>query len=269
MRFLSTLLIAFFVAAGVKAQCPEENTAFKSGETLVYNLFFNWKFIWINAGTATLSTRETIYNGEPAFKAHLITKSSKRIDRIFMMRDTLSAVVSPNLVPLFYSKHASEGGDYHTDDVWYSYKDGMTTANMKRLTRKGERRTADFTSAECIYDMLSMMLRARSFDASKFKKGDRIPFIMTDNGKCERKEIVYRGKENFKMQNSTSTTYRCLVFSFVEQEDGKEEEIIRFFITDDKNHLPVRLDMYLNFGIAKAFLNMASGVRNPETARIK
>ncbi len=29
------------------AQCGIENTAFKSGEFLYYDLFFNWKFIWM------------------------------------------------------------------------------------------------------------------------------------------------------------------------------------------------------------------------------
>ena len=39
--------------------------------------------------------------------------------------------------------------------------------------------------------------------------------------------------------------------------------------TDDKNHIPVRLDMNLNFGTAKAFLTGASGLRNPQDSRIK
>ena len=51
--------------------------------------------------------------------------------------------------------------------------------------------------------------------------------------------------------------------------DGKEKEVVTFYITDDKNHLPVRLDMYLRFGSAKAFLTEAKGVRNPQTAIIK
>ncbi len=264
-----TMLFAacFVVPTEARAQCSAENTAFKSGETLVYDLFFNWKFVWLKAGTATLSTRETVYQGKPAYRAHLITRSSERIDRFFTMRDTLTAITGLDLVPRFYSKHAREGKDYHTDDVWYSYKDGKVTAKMKRLGRKGNVKHSSYSSKNCIYDMVSMMLRARSFDATDFKVGMRIPFIMTDGGKCEWRDIVYRGKEKFKMEG-TSTTYRCLVFSFVEKVDGKEKEIVRFFITDDKNHLPVRLDMYLNFGVAKAFLKMGTGIRNPQTAKL-
>ena len=64
-------------------------------------------------------------------------------------------------------------------------------------------------------------------------------------------------------------TYRCLVFSYLEKEDGKEKEIVTFYVTDDKNHLPVRIDMNLNFGTAKAYLTGSTGVRNPQTSIIK
>ena len=95
-----------------------------------------------------------------------------------------------------------------------------------------------------------------------------MPFLMADGRTCQWQNIVYRGKKKFKMENS-STTYRCLVFSFVEKENGKEKEVVTFYITDDKNHIPVRLDLNLNFGTAKAFLSGATGLRNPQTAKLK
>ena len=52
-------------------------------------------------------------------------------------------------------------------------------------------------------------------------------------------------------------------------EEKKEKEVITFYITDDRNHLPVRLDMYLNFGSAKAFLTDIKGNRHPLTSIVK
>jgi hypothetical protein len=40
-------------------------------------------------------------------------------------------------------------------------------------------------------------------------------------------------------------------------------------VTDDKNHIPVRLDMFLSFGSAKAFLRSYKGVRSEMKAKIK
>ena len=112
-----------------------------------------------------------------------------------------------------------------------------------------------------------MMLRARSFKADDFSVGQKLVFPMADGRKVEPTTLIYRGKKNFKM-DSTGTTYRCLVFSFVEYKGKKEKEIITFYITDDDNHMPVRLDMFLKFGVAKAYLSNAKGVKNPETSII-
>ena len=54
-----------------------------------------------------------------------------------------------------------------------------------------------------------------------------------------------------------------------EYEKGKYKRIVDFYITDDENHVPVRLDMFLKFGSAKAFLIGMKGVRNPVTSIVK
>ena len=58
------------------------------------------------------------------------------------------------------------------------------------------------------------------------------------------------------------------MFSFYEKEDGKTHELVRFFVTDDQNHIPVRLDMFLSFGSAKALLRNYQGVRSEMTSKV-
>ena len=48
-----------------------------------------------------------------------------------------------------------------------------------------------------------------------------------------------------------------------DRDDDKYREIVRFYVTDDENHVPIRLDMFLKFGSAKAFLTNMKGVKNP------
>ena len=54
-RLIISLVIAL-AAVVAQAQCTYKNTAFKSGEFLTYNLYYNWQFIWVKAGTASMST---------------------------------------------------------------------------------------------------------------------------------------------------------------------------------------------------------------------
>ena len=129
---LSHFLI-FSFSQFLSAQCPVKNTAFQDGERLDYKLYFNWKFIWKTAGTATLTTKQTTHQGQSAFQTDLITRTSGRIDRWFTMRDTLRSVFTPQVVPLFYRKGANEGGKYRFNDL-----DLGTVAGLPRILDMGQ-----------------------------------------------------------------------------------------------------------------------------------
>lgn len=270
-KIVATALLlcgALAITTAAHAQCPQVNTAFKSGEKLEYKLYFNWKFVWINAGTATLVTKETKHNGQEMFRSHLLTRTSKRLDRFFSMRDTLECIVTQDIVPIYYRKGAVEGGKYRVDEVSYTYPNGKCHMDMMYQNPAGKQTRKMMEKAGCVYDMVSMMLRARSFKGSDFKVGERIHFDMVDGRNVEPQQLVYRGIKKFTTEE-TKITYRCMVFSFVEKKGKKEKEVITFYVTDDENHLPVRLDMFLKFGVAKAFMKYAEGVRNPQTSIIK
>ena len=108
------MLLLLLVVSGLQAsaQCSSNNTAFKSGETLIYDLYFNWKFVWIKVGVASMNTTQTTYGGHPALRTYLITRGSKKADKIFVMRDTLMAYTGLDLVPKYYVKKAFEGKTY-------------------------------------------------------------------------------------------------------------------------------------------------------------
>ncbi|MBR3513155.1 MAG: DUF3108 domain-containing protein [Bacteroidaceae bacterium] len=265
LSILATILMLAIGSATAWGQCSSPNTAFKSGEDLHYQLYFNWKFVWLKAGTANINIRQTTYQGKQAYRCHLITRGSQRTDKFFMMRDTLLSYVSTDLVPLYYRKGAREGKRYNVDEVWYSYPNGTPHLKQRYQNYRGEVREREYTTTACVYDMISMLLRARSFDASQFREGQKLHFPMADGSKVAQETLIYRGQKDFKME-TTGITYNCLVFSFVEYEGKKEKEVVTFYVTNDKNHMPVRLDLFLKFGTAKAFLTKADGLRNPQTS---
>ena len=261
VRLIVIVFLAFPVSQAVHAQCTAENTAFSAGEELSYDLFFNWKFIWLNAGTATMKISPTQYKGTPAYRTYLITRTSDRLDRFFMMRDTIQCIVTQDMTPRYYKKGANEGGRYYVDEVWYSYAGGKTHLRQRYRKSDGVVTEKTYDSQGCIYDMMGMLLRARSFNVDNLRKGEKLHFPMADGHKVENITLIFRGRKDFKMK-TTGITYPCLVFSFVEYPEGKEKEVITFYISDDKNHIPVRLDLFLRFGVAKAYLNKSKGLRH-------
>ena len=84
------------------AQCGITNTAFQSGEFLSYDLYFNWQFVWVKVGTASMSTVKSRYKGQDAYRSSLITRGNNKLDNMFVMRDTLLTYSTMNLSPLYH-----------------------------------------------------------------------------------------------------------------------------------------------------------------------
>ena len=135
-RALGLLLLAGLLWLGgtmpVQAQCVAKNEAFQSGEHVMYDLYFNWKFIWKKVGLASLTTNGTTYHSKPAYRFNLLSVGSKKTDFFFKMRDTLTCYVSDKLEPLYFRKAAEEGKRYTVDEAWFSYNDGVATVKQKR-----------------------------------------------------------------------------------------------------------------------------------------
>ena len=118
------LVCGFVISSMAQSQCGIENTAFKSGESLSYDLYFNWKFIWVKVGSASMDTKMTKFDGKDAWKSYLITRGNDKLDKYFTMRDTLLSYCNTDLSPLYFRKGAREGSRYYVDEVWYSYPNG-------------------------------------------------------------------------------------------------------------------------------------------------
>lgn len=250
------------------AQCSTVNKAFQAGEDITYDLYFNWKFVWVKCGEAHYTIKSQNYNGQAALRNDLLFTSNKKCDAFFTMRDTLISYITPQLTPLYFRKGAYEGKNYTVDEVWYSYPNGKSHVKQNYLNRHGEWSEHHFESNECNYDMLSILSLARSFNPADYKVGQKILFPMTTGKKVEQQTLIYKGKKQWKANDGR--TYRCLVFSLLDYEEGaSDKELLRFYVTDDLNHLPVRIDFFLKFGSAKAFFVRGKGLRNPQTSIMK
>ena len=267
MKRLFTIALIALMALKAGAQCQYRNTAFKSGEFLTYNLYYNWKFVWVKAGTASMSTVQSQYRGYQAWRSSLTTRGNRRVDDLFVLRDTLLCYTSTKMEPLYFRKGAREGKRYTVDEVFYSYPDSRQHLRQHRQRNDGSHLWKQSVQDQCVYDMLSIFLRARSFDPTGWKKGNIVNFPIADGKNIDPARIVYRGKTTVKADNGLK--YRCLQLSYMEKDDDKYTEIVRFYVTDDANHIPVRLDMFLKFGSAKAFLVTRKGAKSEVKAIVK
>jgi hypothetical protein len=267
-KFKSFILILFMaVAIKASAQCTFHNEAFSSGEFLSYNLYYNWKFVWVKAGTASMYTVQSHYRGQQAYRASLVTRGNNKVDDLFVLRDTLLCYSSLDMEPLYFRKGAREGKRYTVDEVFYNYAGGRTNLRQHRLHNDSSNTWENHSYTYCVYDMLNIFLRARSFNPEGWQNGHDVDFPIADGNNVAPAKIRYLGKVNVNADNGRK--YRCLKLAYMEKDEGKYKRIVDFYVSDDLNHIPVRLDMYLRFGSAKAFLVGMKGLRNPVTSLVR
>ena len=176
----------------VQAQCTAKNEAFQSGEHVMYDLYFNWKFIWKKVGLASLTTNATTYHSEPAFRFNLLCVGSKKTDFFFKMRDTLTCYVSDRLEPLYFRKAAEEGSRHTVDEAWFSYSDGLANVKQRRTWHNPvrEAQEMEYSDSRCIFDMLSILAQARSYDPKDYKVGQKILFPMATGRRVEEQSLI-------------------------------------------------------------------------------
>ena len=170
-----------------------------------------------------------------------------------MMRDTIMSIFSDRLVPLYYRKGAREGKRYYVDEMWYSYSDGKCHTTTRHTHDDGHKTAEKHTYSQCMTDMLHAFQQFRNIDTSGWKRGQSRNLSIAGGSEIVKARLLYRDDKTVKGDDGKK--YPCYVISYIEKEGKKEKEIVRFFVTKDKRHIPIRLDLFLKFGSAKAFFS--------------
>jgi len=250
----------------LSAQCGAENTAFKAGENISYELYFNWGFIAKKVGTASFRINATTYEGKQGYRMELLANTNKTADSFFKMRDTLTSIVSQRLEPLYYRKAAEESDRFTIEEARYSYSNGTASVKQSRFKRGSGTIYNEKSDSRCIFDMVSIMGWARSLDTSKLTAGQRFDFPLASGKQVEEGTLIYKGTK--KLDAKDGHSYRTLVYTYVTHRDGKDSEIITFYVSDDACHLPLRLDLNLKIGTARVHFKSVTGNRHELTSRI-
>nr|WP_239058204.1 DUF3108 domain-containing protein [Bacteroides sp. 214] len=262
---IALLLVAGWgITVPAFAQCAVKEANFPINQQIKYDLSFHWQFVWFKAGSAKLSFDKTEYAGNPANRINLLAVGNSRADLFFKLRDTLTSVMSERLEPLYYRKGAVEGKRYWVDEATFSYEDGVSKILQSRTEEKKGTKEYSFTDSRCVYDLLSVLVWARTLNPDSYSAGDRIQIPVATGRRIDEQVLIYRGRDTYKAENKV--TYNCLIFSLLQEKKGVEQEVITFTITDDANRIPVCLNIFLKFGLAKASMIEVSGSEYPLTS---
>lgn len=237
--------------------CGIRNYAFQSGEQISFTVFYNVIGLYVNAGAATFSVNSEKLNNESVY--HLVGEgsSNSRYDWIFKVRDKYESYIdTSNLQPIRFIRNVNEGGYKINENVSF---------NRQNNTATSEKGTVKVPN--CIQDVLSAIYYARNINFEKYKPEDKIPFTMFLDNEIFNLYIKYLGKETIKTRfgKFRAIKFKPLLVKGTLFEGGEKMTV---WVSDDANHIPLRIESPIVVGSVKVDMMGYKNLRYPFSSMI-
>lgn len=227
------------------------NEAFKAGEILSYRLHYGL----MDAGSIVMEVKPEIINVSGRQVYHIVGNGYTKgtFDWFFKVRDRYETYIDKDaLLPWMFVRRVNEGGYIINQDYTFNHYTNKVDVGA------GEK----IEIPAGTQDMISAFYAARNLDITNAKEGD----IFTINSIVDKEiwplKIRYVGKDIITCDIGT---FRCLKFRPIVQKGRifKQEDDLNVWLTDDKNHVPLRAQAKLMVGSIKLDIVDAKNLANP------
>ena len=261
-RLRRFLLIAFllFTVFSLSADndfCVVDNVSFNGNEQVQFKIFYNIIGLYVDAGTASFTSSLAKINNKPVYHIVGLGTSNPSYDWIFKVRDRYETYIdTATLKPYRFVRHVEEGG-YRKDEL----------VNFNHEERKAISAKGSVDVPACIQDVLSAIYYARNIDFSKRTIGEKIPFSMFIDDEVHNLYIRYLGKEVVKTKYGI---FHAIKFKpmLIEGTVFKGGELMTVWVSDDGNHLPLRIESPISVGSVKVDMMKFKNIRYPFSSLI-
>lgn len=254
--FFATIALFFgMTSSGLVTYPTVKNTSFKTGEKLRYRITYGF----MDAGEAILEVKSTTRKGADRDLYHV--KGTGRtlggFNSFYKVEDTYESYIDQkSIMPWYFVRDVNEGG--YKINQKYTFKQNYSKVNNG---------TKDFTAPIGIQDMMSSFYKARTLDFSNLKKGDQFSFKCFMDDEIYELKIKYVGDEEIKIRKGK---FKCHKFVPVVQTGRyfESEEDVQFWVTADKNKIPVLVKAKIPVGVVKMHLVEWSGLKNELSSKV-
>ncbi len=125
----------------------------------------------------------------------------------------------------------------------------------------------EYSTPEYVHDIVSAFYYVRTLDLTHSHKGDVIHLVNFYDGKTHPLDVRVLGHQQVETEVGT---FECSVIEPMVVEGGlfKNEGSIKIWLTDDDNHMPVKMASKAIIGEIEAKLIKYEGVRGPLTSKV-
>lgn len=267
----SRIFVAFFFLFFLSFEslfAQQSAHVFLPGEKLTYGAYYNWHFIWVNAGEVVFRTDTIRTKAEKEWDFYAVGKTYKAYDFFYSARDTFQSHVAFDgfKADYFYRciNHSKKSSvhQYHFDSGT-----GKIYSFIHRVDKDPFRDTLDWKPNTL--DLLSTVYSFRDYPFESLLQGQQVNFRMLVDNKVEDLYFRYLGKEELKTRNGRKFLCHKVMIRLLGGDFFPDGKYMKVWFTHDKNHIPVRVETEILVGSVNAILTDLEHVKYPLTSEIK
>ncbi|MBP5259956.1 MAG: DUF3108 domain-containing protein [Paludibacteraceae bacterium] len=229
------------------------NTSFSSGESLLYQAYFQWGSVYVDQVIIETKVSDDVYEGTPVYDILAVARTEKTMRRFYALLDTFEVKMrKADMASVWFYQQDYEK-NYHGEKRYrYHYTDSTATIDAYE-DRNGDIYQDRTTFAwQYPMDAFCLLFRLRNYDFSEAMPGNRYKFEFFNKGKCEVLHIVYVGPDAVTLRNGTSYP-DCNKFIFETSEGTlfSKDNPVSIWVTRDRYHQIVHAEAKLKIGTAK------------------
>lgn len=263
---LCLLFVSLTAWAQVSACLPtQQEKPFRSGEQFIMSIMFKWGAVNPEVAKVSVSLDSLQYMGKPSYHTALKVKSASFFDAFFKMREHFQSWFDASTIrPYKFSRDTQEGNYTATNLYLYDWEAGKIHADVEFDGK--DPKTLEIPLRDGVYDLPSLIYYVRSLDYSKFRKGQVMTLTFAIDDDVYDVRLTYYGSERIKVRKMGQVQahrFSCSVVSGAMFEGNQE---LQFWMSDDKNRIPVAIKVPLRFGAVQCWLTNTSNLKYPFTA---
>jgi hypothetical protein len=249
---LLTLMLLFcFVLNAGDDFCGIRNTSFQAGESSTYKVYYTLG-VYIAAGEASFNVNLERFNNKPVYHITGEGKTYSFYDSFFRVRDKYETYMdTASLQPMKFIRNVDEGGYKKFENVTFNQQTNTAVTNEGVFKVPG-----------CVQDVVGAIFYARNINFNKYKVDDKIPFTMFLDNEVYNLYIRYLGKETIKTKYGkfNAIKFKPLLVKGTIFEGGEKMLV---WVSDDANHLPLRVESPISVGSIKVDMMNYRNLRYP------
>lgn len=245
--FTVIFLLSFFFQA-------QAQDAFQAGEWFKFRIHYGM----FNASYATLEVEETTLDNKPVYHVKGRGKSTGLLHLFFKVDDDYQTYIDRgNGKPYKFIRNINEGG--YTKDLEIDFDH---SARKAYVFDKKHQENHTYTTKDNVHDMLSAFYYLRNnIKNEELSPGDEMHLNLFIDDENMDFKVRFLGREVIKTKfgKVPALKFRPLVMA---GRVFEEKESLTFWISDDKNRIPLKIEADLAVGSLDADLEAYKGLKH-------